>query len=334
MVVFAPDTPNPLIHQFDVVFEQQIATNTAISAAYVGSLGRNLPIFIDKNLAPPTGTITYAFKGGPNDAQSVTLPLFTGLRPITTLGRITTIFDSVTSKYNALMLQFNRRMTSGLQVQAFYTFSNTYDTGQSSQTFTSANNVLNPFDLGLENGRSNFDIHHRFGSSLVWQPAYFQHRSTFLRTALDGWTIAPMVMVSSGAPYTATVSGTAIVSNSPTVPKPTSSGILGAGGTSRLPSIPRNEFQMPRIANVDLRIAKKFNLYESWRFEVFGEAFNLFNHVNATAVGTRNYSITNAGTAAAPIPTLTFDSVFGVVQSSSNSLLAQRQIQIGARLTF
>jgi len=334
VVVFAPDTPNPLIHQFDVVFEQQIATNTAISAAYVGSLGRNLPIFIDKNLAPPTGTITYAFKGGPNDAQSVTLPLFTGLRPITTLGRITTIFDSVTSKYNALMLQFNRRMTSGLQVQAFYTFSNTYDTGQSSQTFTSANNVLNPFDLGLENGRSNFDIHHRFGSSLVWQPAYFQHRSTFLRTALDGWTIAPMVMVSSGAPYTATVSGTAIVSNSPTVPKPTSSGILGAGGTSRLPSIPRNEFQMPRIANVDLRIAKKFNLYESWRFEVFGEAFNLFNHVNATAVGTRNYSITNAGTAAAPIPTLTFDSVFGVVQSSSNSLLAQRQIQIGARLTF
>src|SRR5229473_93603 len=99
-----------------------------------------------------------------------------------------------------------------------------------------------------------------------------------------------MVMVSSGAPYTATVSGTAIVSNSPTVPRPTSSGILGAGGTSRLPSIPRNAFQMPRIVNVDLRIAKKFNLYESWRFEL--------------------------------------------VQSSSNSLLAQRQIQIGARLTF
>jgi len=335
VVVFAPDTPNPLIHQFDVVFEQQIATNTAISAAYVGSLGRNLPIFIDKNLAPPAGTITYAFKGGPDDGQTVALPLFIGPRPITTLGRITTISDSVTSKYNALMLQFNRRMTSGLQLQAFYTYSNTSDTGQSSQTFTSANNVLNPFDLALENGRSNFDIHHRFGSTLVWQPAYFQHRSTLLRTALDGWTIAPIVMASSGPTYTATVSGTAIVSNTlPAAQRPTSSGILGAGGTSRLPSIPRNAFQMPRIVNVDLRIAKKFNLYESWRFELFGEAFNLFNHVNATAVGTRNYSITNAGTLAAPIPTLTFDSVFGVVQSSSNSLLAQRQIQIGARLTF
>jgi len=142
-------------------------------------------------------------------------------------------------------------------------------------------------------------------------------------------------MVSSGAPYTATVSGNALVASAlPSSQKPTSTGILGAGGTNRLPSLPRNGFQMPRIANVDLRIAKKFNFYESWKFELFGEAFNLFNHVNAASVGTRNYSITNAGTAAAPIPTLTADPVFGVVQSSSNSLLAQRQIQIGAKLTW
>ena len=41
-----------------------------------------------------------------------------------------------------------------------------------------------------------------------------------------------------------------------------------------------------------------------------------------------------SGTAAAPIPTLTFDPQFQVVQASSSSLLGQRQIQIGARLTF
>ena len=58
--------------------------------------------------------------------------------------------------------------------------------------------------------------------------------------------------------------------------------------------------------------------------------FTLFNHVNATAVGSRNYSI--GGAAAAP--TLVADPQFGVVQASSNSLLAQRQIQVGAKLTF
>jgi outer membrane receptor protein involved in Fe transport len=335
VVVFARDTQNPMIHEFDLVFEQQIATNTAVSVSYVGSLGRNLPIFIDTNLSPPAGSITYTFSGGPNSGSTLTLPLFIGSRPNPTFGRITAISDSVTSKYNGAVFMFNRRMTSGLQLQAFYTYSNTSDSGQSSQTFTASNNVLNPFDLALENGRSNFDIHHHFGSTLVWQPDYFKDREKFLRTALDGWTIAPIIMVSSGAPYTATVSGTAIVSNTlPSSQKPTSTGILGAGGTSRLPDLPRNGFQMPRIVNVDLRIAKKFSLYESWKFELFGEAFNLFNHVNATSVGTRNYSITNAGTLAVPIPTLTFDPVFGVVQSSSNSLLAQRQIQIGAKLTF
>jgi outer membrane receptor protein involved in Fe transport len=327
VVVFAPDTPNPLIHQFDVVFEHKIATNTAVSVSYIGSLGRNLPIFIDQNLPTPSGTITYTVSGGSLDGQTFTMPLFTGPRPNANFGRITAISDSVTSKYNALVAQFNRRMTNGLQFQIFYTYSNTSDTGQSSQTFTASNNVLNPFDLALESGRSNFDIHHHFGSTLVWQPNYFAQGGTFVKTALDGWTIAPIVSVSSGAPYTGTVSGNAPVASGVVR---TSTGILGAGGTSRPPFIARNAFQMPRFVDVDLRIAKKFKLYESWNFELFGEAFNLFNHVNATSVGTRIYSI--GGTAAAP--TLAFDPQFGAVTSSSNSLSAQRQIQIGARLTF
>ena len=336
VVVFAPDTRSPLIHEFDVVFEQQIATNTAVSVSYVGSLGRNLPIFIDTNLFAPTNSITYTITGGAANGQTVTTPLFevpkpaTGTavtRPNSNFGRITNISDTVTSKYNGVILQFTRRMTKGLQVQSFYTYSNTYDTGQSSQTFTSSNNVLNPFDLTLENGRSNFDIHHRFGTTVVWQPNYFQDRGRFLHAALDGFTFAPIVVVSSGAPYTATVSGNAPVAA--TFVR-VSTGILGAGGSNRLPTIPRNGFEMPRTASVDLRIAKKFKLYESTGLEIFGEAFNLFNHVNATSVGTRNFSI--GGTAAAP--TLIPDAQFSTVTASSNSLSAQRQIQIGARFTW
>lgn len=337
VVVFGHDTQNPLIHEFDLVYEQQIATNTAVSVSYVGSLGRNLPIFIDRNLFTTTNTITYTFSGGPSSGQTVTMPLYevpklpapqvTQTRPNPNFGRITEIDNVVTSKYNGVVFMFNRRMTSGLQLQAFYTYSNTFDTGQSSQTFTASNNVLDPFNLALENGRSNFDIHHHFGSTLVWQPNYFAQRGAILRSALDGWTVAPIIMVSSGAPYTATVSGNAPVAA--TFVR-VSTGILGAGGTSRLPSIARNGFQMPRIVNVDLRLAKKFNIYESLKLELFGEGFNLFNHVNATAVGTRNYSI--GGTAAAP--TLVADPQLGVVQASSNSLLAQRQIQVGAKLTF
>jgi hypothetical protein len=334
VVVFAANTPNPLIHQFDLVFEQQIANNTAVSVSYIGSLGRNLPIFIDENLFAPTNTITYTFVGGPTAGDTITVPLFevpTGsqLRPNPLFGRITTISDSVTSKYNAVVLQFNRRMTHGLQLQGFYTYSRTTDTGQSSQTFTSSNNVLNPFDLSLENGRANFDIRHHFGSTLVWQPEYFRNSGRALKTALDGWSIAPLISVSSGAPFTATVSGNAPVAAGFTRIQ---SGILGAGGSSRLPDIARNGFQMPRTANVDLRISKKFQIWEQVSLELSGDAFNLFNHVSVTTVGTHGYTI--AGNAAAP--TLTFDPVFAIPTGSTTSTgsLTQRQVQIGARLHF
>ena len=65
-----------VVHEYDVVFEQQIADNTMVSVSYVGSAGRNLPLFIDRNLPSPAGTITYQASGGPLDGQSVSVPVF------------------------------------------------------------------------------------------------------------------------------------------------------------------------------------------------------------------------------------------------------------------
>ena len=320
VIQFAKDTQAPMIHEFDLVFEKEIATNTAISVSWVGSIGRYLPVFLDTNLNQPTSTITYTAQGGLFDGQTLTMPLFTGARPVAGFGRITNIADVVHSQYNSFIAQFNRRLTHGLQFNTFYTYANTRDNGQSSQTFTSANNVLNPFDLNGEEARSNFDIRHHFGATVLWQPAFFHQSGRLIRTALDGWGIAPIVSVSSGVPYTGTVSGNA--------PGGTFLGIIGAGGSSRLPELPRNAFQMPRNVNVDLRLAKKFAIRESLGLELFGEAFNLFNHVNVTAVGTTEYAI--SGT------TLVADTRFGIPNSSQNSTqtITQRQIQIGAKFTW
>ena len=332
VVAFGPNTQVPKIHQIDAAFEYEIAHNTAISVTYMGSLGRYLPIFIDANLAPPTGTITYTVFGGPDNGSQFTIPFFrkTGGVLNSKFGRITTISDTVRSKYNALVVQFNRRLTKGLQVQASYVYSQASDDGQGSQTFTSSNNVLNPYDLGLEQGRSTFDSRHRFGSSVIWQPQYFHKSGTAMRILLDGWTVAPIVTVASGAPFTPFVSGGIPVIPVNTLGPLFTSGINGSGGSSRPQGIPRNAFTQPRIVNVDLRLAKLFQIRESVNFEVFGEAFNLFNHFNATSVGTTLYSA--GGTAANP--TLTFQSSFGVPTASSSFFIAQRQIQIGARLRF
>ena len=92
VIEFAPATKLPLVHEYDLAFEREIANNTAISVSYLGSMGRRLPLFIDTNLAPPTSTVTYKVNGGPLNGQSFTVPLFTA-RLNTSFGAITQISD-------------------------------------------------------------------------------------------------------------------------------------------------------------------------------------------------------------------------------------------------
>jgi len=108
--------------------------------------------------------------------------------------------------------------------------------------------------------------------------------------------------------------------------------VLGAGGANRLPNLPPNDFQMPRTANVDLRLEKGFHIREKMDFVITGDAFNALNRNNITAVNTTIYAISGSN--------LQFQdgqsgrTLFGLPTQSSNSILAQRQIQIGARLNF
>jgi hypothetical protein len=320
------------VHEFDIDLQREIATNTVVSVSYLGSLGGNLPRFVDINLNSPTSTVTYNIVGGGQNGQTLTVPLFKGARPNPSFNSITDISDSVTSKYNALVVALNRRFYQGFQIQTSFTYSHAYDAGQSSQTFTATNNVLNPFDLTQEQGRSNFDIRERFSFGAVWTPDLYKGSHLILKELGNGFTISPLIAISSGAPYTALLQGNA--------PGGVSSGILGAGGTNRLPGVQPNAFQMPRTANVDLRLEKAFRLTERRAFTLTADAFNALNHTNFTGVDTQIYTICAANakcSATGSTPTvnqLVFNNHFGVPTGSSNSLLAQRQIQIGARLDF
>jgi carboxypeptidase family protein len=326
VVVFADDAQNPLVHEYDLILEQKIAANTMVSVSYVGSAGRHLPLFIDANLPTPSGTVTYqASGGGPVDGQAVTVPIFTGSRPNPNFSRITTVSDIVNSRYNGVVLQLNRRMSNGLQVQASYTEARATDNGQSSQTFTSANNVLNPFDLALEEGTSNFEIRHRFVANGIWSPS-FSAENSVLHAVITGFTISPTLSVSSGVPYTATLTG-----NTPNTAR-ISTGVLGAGGSNRLPSIERNAFHLPKTANVDLRVSRSFQLSAGHRVEGILDVFNLFNRLNYTASNTLMY--TAGGTVAAP--TLTYNQTFGSLTNANSNyfVFTPRQIQLAVRYSF
>jgi hypothetical protein len=207
-----------------------------------------------------------------------------------------------------------------------YTLANSTDGGQSSQTFTSSNNTLDPNNPSLNFGPSNFDIRHKFVASAVWQPQCFDNSSSgAVRAILGHWSLSPIYYVQSGFPFSPSVSGN--------LPGATSTGVLGAGGTNRAPFDPRNSFRLPWTNELELRLQRTINFSERWHLDLFAETFNLFNHVNYTAVTGTHY--TAGGTNAAP--TLTFNSTtFGALTNANNGTLGptQRLFQFGGRFYF
>ncbi len=330
---FDDDFELPEIHQSDVIFEREVARNTVVSASYLFSYGKNLPNFVDTNLRPPTRFVNVAVVGGPFANSTYLTPIFTGARPAPAFLQLTEIRSDVFSKYHALVLQANRRLTDGLQFQANYTLSRAFDNGQSSVTFTSNNLPFNAFDQQAENGLSNFDRRQKFVASVVYSPSPFT--DGLGRTLFNGWTIAPILNAFSGQRNTGNISGsitpTAFGFASNTTP---GGGVNGSGGGTRFGLLPRNAFKQPRIWYVDMRLSRRFGLGEDMKLEVLAEAFNLFNRTQVTGVNTTLYNFATAGCPPGNAQCLVFNPGFGTVTGADSTLFRERQVQLAVRFEF
>jgi hypothetical protein len=319
----------PQIHQADLVFERQISRNTVVSASYLFSFGNSLPNFVDTNLNAPSAVVELNVVGGPFGGQVYRTPIFTGARPNAAFAQVTAIRSDVWSKYHALVLQANRRLTDGLQFQTNYTLSRASDNGQSSVTFTSNNLPFNAFDQSAENALSNFDRRHKFVASVVYNTNFASLKDNAAgRAIFNGWTFAPILNAFSGQRFsgniTGTISPTSFGFASNTTP---GGGVNGSGGATRFGS--RNFFKQPSIWYFDMRVSRRFKISESMNFELLAEGFNLFNRTQVTGVNQTLYSISGN--------TLTFNSGasgFNSVTGADSTLFRERQIQLGARFQF
>jgi outer membrane receptor protein involved in Fe transport len=326
-VFFGSNFQNPQIQQMDLTLERQLGWDTVLSISYLGSLGRDLPNFVDTNLATPTKTVSYTVsdatgKGPLANGSTVTVPLYTA-RPNTNFGALTQVFG-VSSNYNALALQLSHRLNHHVQFAANYTMSHALDFGVNESTFNDTNDLFIPSDIRSEYGNSSFDVKHRFTlNSILDSPWHMRGWAGYLA---NGWELAPIWQAQSGLPYSLTTSGSPANGLGAV-----SSGVNGSGGALRLPQTGRNNFRYPRTSVIDLRLSKRFAFSERYSLQLLGDAFNLFNRQNVTSVNNLGYFL--GGTAAAP--TLSFNSAFGSVSNSnSNFAYSTRQVQIGARFFF
>jgi len=335
---FPSDMRLPAAEEFDGVIEHQFWKNTTVSLSYIGSVGRFLPIGVDTNLNKP-GTITYTVVGGPLAGQQVSEPLFTGARPNPAYNQIVQYCTCGISHYNAGVLQFKRRMTGGLQFDFSYTYASDTDdvasaTGGSGGSVTTPNissdGPVNPFNFRAEEGVSNLEVRNRFVGAVIWQPAYFDHSSSFVtRALLSGWLVSVNEVAETGLPFVQTISGNEPSGLGATI---SSGGPTGGKTATRAYFVPKNSNFLPPTVNTDMRIARAFKIHERLRAELSIESFNLFNHVNYnTATGA---AYTTGGTAAAP--TLTYSSLsFGNLTAANNgTLFTARQLQLGAKISF
>jgi hypothetical protein len=221
LVTMDPNYRWPYSIQLNFGFTQQFGNGFAVSANYVGSLNRKLPLYNDIN--GPIFNINAAGGSGPAPTCTTTQacgyantsgtvnnrrPLNSqfGLSAATpTYSNVWVIRSNQNSNYNGLQINITKRLSHHFSASGYYTWSrtlqsNTLDsTGGLNGTFVDANYPQLEYRQ-----RSDQDRRHMMTMSFVWKPDYFDHYNRIVRTALNGWTVTGIWTANSGQPFTVT----------------------------------------------------------------------------------------------------------------------------------
>ena len=170
MSAFDPNLKLPFTLEWNLAFEQALGQEQTISATYVGASGRRL--------------IQTALLFFPNsDFREASL-----------------VTNSARSNYNALQLQFNRRLNHGAQALASYTWSHSIDNASAGSAFGNAANALVPGAMANTNrGASDFDVRHELSAGFTYTPS-FRGSSPVAKWALQGWSLQSILQLRSAPP--------------------------------------------------------------------------------------------------------------------------------------
>ena len=171
--------------------ERQFLGSLLLRANYQGSMGRHLPMLENYNRF---NGIAY------NSSLSAVRPngLYTGFNYRS---------NSVSSNYNSLVLEAQKRMGHGLQFQTGYTFSKLLDVN--SELFagcsTIGGNTAPYYYISntlpkLSYGKAAFDHKHAYKFSVTYELPFLKNQKGFAGHALGGWSIGSLYQLYSGHP--------------------------------------------------------------------------------------------------------------------------------------
>src|SRR5689334_4010995 len=217
---YAPDYEIPeKVYQYTFSFQQEVFHDTVLTAAYVGSQGRNLFLrSIANKILPGQTSVASNVAALPGGVGVVNLvdPNTGRVTAVRTVREFSVIsgnnvqnpFAEVDYKtsggddsYNALQTTLARRLTTGLTLNAQYTFARSFGTtAGSNEARTSAI----PDHFEADRGYNNFDVRHAFNFSALYQLPFGKGTHHDLGSAgnalLGDWEVGGIVNARSGLP--------------------------------------------------------------------------------------------------------------------------------------
>ncbi len=359
---YAPNFHNPSVDEFSAQLQQSIGKGTFWQMSYVGSLGRQLPNFLDTNLAPPQDSTTITViapatgSTGPLAVGSTfTVPVFgtcvlnttTCLNPTgylnTNFTNITEIISNINSSYNALVGEIQNRSIHNLQFDFNYTWAHALDYNQNASSTTSTNNWLNPYSAAHQNyGVSQFNVGNRFvGYVLYTFPT--APGSQWVKYLTGGWSVNDSFQAQNGLPYSAQINTGKVLGNTSATQSALNSGTwTGAPSVFYIPPIGLNTYQVPRAIVDDFRLQKEFTFAEKYNLQLYADLYNAANKQNFSTsdINANAYTMTPSTTSNTAtmvfLPSTAPGVGFGSHGTSNDSgfLYIPREIQISARLKF
>jgi len=321
-----PNLQLPITIQWNAAVERELGTNQRLTATYIGADARRL---LREDRIAPQGI----FNG----------PSFPA------------VWNGGESHYEALQLQFQRRMSHGLQALVSCNFSKTSDTASNDGTGTVAPSfsqiVLPPL------APSDFDLRSSIAAAVSYEiPGPVWGRLS--NVILNGWALDGLLRASSAPPITVVAGNQTavigyhqvladVVPGQPSwIPDPTqpagralnpaafSTPADGAQG-----NYSRNSLRSPySIDQTDVALRRRFNLTERIKLDVRAEYFNVFNHPMFGAPGANQPNTEFGVSDFGKVDTTTNEALGGGGAGGGQSLLyalgGPRSAQFTLRLMF
>lgn len=306
----SPDFQNMYAMHYNAQIEQAITQDLSVTAGFIHSNGRHIPLYRSINRINPTSILADGRPAYNNTASAVTRldPRFNDILLAESVGN---------SSYNALTLQLNKRFSKGYQFSANYTLSKSEDDApEQNLVATQVGNLVtqDPTNRNRDFGPSLADQRHTFVLSFVGRPT-FNLENKVLRYLLNNNQFGIIAIANSGERFNI-VAATDINRD-------------GFSGSDNPVGIARNSGVTPKQFNTDFRYSRFFNFGERFKLEAFGEFVNVFNVNSIFQLNALTVATDALGNPTGPIPTPALRRATNQVTS-----LDSRQFQIGFKFIF